>query len=336
MTAHASRLRSIVERFADRRVAVIGDLVVDEFVYGDIARVSREAPVLILDHRETVIVPGGGGNAIANLRALGARPIPVGVVGKDTAGDRLIEYFDHLGIRTTHVARLARYHTPTKSRILAGGIHTRRQQVVRVDRGARPDALGERVRSGIARRARAAAARAEGLVIADYGYGAAAPECALAAARDVCARGLPALVDSRGRVGRFEGLTASTPNQEELELAVGHAVRDAAELERAGKTVLKRTRQRGVLVTRGARGMTLFERGRSPHAIPAFGSDEVADVTGAGDTVIATFALALVAGATMPEAALLANAAAGLVVQKAGTATIGPPELLGAIDELTA
>ncbi len=327
-------LARIVDRFAGVRVAVLGDLVCDEFVHGDIARVSREAPVLILEHARTEIVPGGGANAVANLRALDARPVPVGIVGRDEAGHRLLARFREAGIAVSGVRRQAGYGTPTKSRILAGGVHTRRQQIVRVDRGARHGDLPRDVADALAARLRAALRGARALLVADYGYGAATPAILRSATGRAGRPAVPVTVDSRGRIGAFRRVTACTPNQEELENAVGvRALRTDAALFRAGAALLRRTGNASVLVTRGAQGMCLFRKGEDPLAIAASGSGEVADVTGAGDTVIAVFTLALAAGAGPDGAARLANYAAGLVVMKYGTATVSRSELLEAVRE---
>jgi len=326
-----ARLLEILHRFAGKRIVVLGDLVADEFVYGDIQRVSREAPVLVLEHRETACVPGGGANAVANLRALDASPVPVGVVGADEAGQRIVAQFREAGVKTSGIRAEPGYRTPAKSRILAGGVHTRRQQIVRIDRGARHGSLPRAVLARVRARLEREASRAEGLLIADYGYGAATP---------ALLRGLrlrdraPVTVDSRERVLSFRRVLACTPNQEEVERALGlPPLRGSASLEEAGRALLRRTGDRAVLITRGARGMSLFERGRPTLHIPAFGSDEVADVTGAGDTVIAVFSLSLLTGATFLEAALLANLAAGIVVMKLGTATVGRREMRAAIEE---
>lgn len=331
----AQRLTQVVRSFRGRRVAVLGDLVVDEFVYGDIARISREAPVLILEHSKTVVTPGAAGNAVVNLRALGADPLPVGIVGRDEPGRRLLAELRRHGIAVSGVLARAGYHTPCKSRLLAGGVHTRRQQIVRVDRGSRTDGdLPRHLQSGLTRALRAALQRADGLLVADYGSGVATPERVEGLAPLLLKRSLPLLVDSRSRVAAYRGATACTPNQEELERALDlDPPLDEAAVEAAGRKLLRRTGDRAVLVTRGARGMSLFERGRPPLHLAAFGSDEVADVTGAGDTVIATFTLALLAGARVAEAARLSNYAAGLVVMKAGTATVVSQELIDAIRE---
>jgi rfaE bifunctional protein kinase chain/domain len=326
------RLARLVDGFRGRRVAVLADLGIDEFVHGDIERVSREAPVLVLRHRQTAAVPGGGANAVANLRALGARPLPVGVVGRDAAGEALLGRFRELGVSTASVLIEARYETPVKSRILAGGIHTRRQQVVRIDRGASRGELPAAVLGRLAGRLREVLGASEGLLVADYGYGAATPELVDRVRPGAGCVARPITVDSRNRVERYARVTACTPNQEELERAVGSGPITSEEaIHAAGRALLRLCATRAVLVTRGALGMSLFEPRRSPVRIPAFGSGDVADVTGAGDTVVAVFALAHLAGATFEEAARLANYAAGLVVMKAGTATVSRAELVAAI-----
>jgi rfaE bifunctional protein kinase chain/domain len=329
------RLHGIVDRFEGCRPGVLGDFVADEFVYGDIARISREAPVLILEHRQTLAVPGGGGNAVANLRALDATPVPFGIVGDDASGRRLVDYFRKIGVTVANVVRSEAYETPAKSRILAGGVHTRRQQIVRIDRGAAHGDLPRAVERRLAARLRTALAGLDGLLVADYGYGAATPRILRGAlANGGRRRGIPVTVDSRSRVGRFRRVVACTPNQEELEISVerGPLRTDRAVLA-AAQSLLERTGNRAVLVTRGARGMCLVERGREPTVLDAFGSGEVADVTGAGDTVIAAFSLAIMVGATLPEAAFISNLAAGLVVMKYGTATVSRDEVREAINE---
>lgn len=324
------RLIALVSRFQGHRVAVLGDLVCDEFVHGDIARVSREAPVLILEQTRIDVVPGGAGNAVANLRALGARPVPVGVVGRDETGKRLLAVFRRMGVATSGVAAEPGYGTPTKSRILAGGVHTRRQQIVRVDRGARHGGLSRAITARLAARLARALRGVAGLLVADYGYGAATPALVRAARQPLT--GKLVTVDSRARVSAFHRVAGCTPNQEELENSVGlSSAPDDRGVATAGRELLKKTGNGTVLVTRGAKGMILFRKSAPPFSIPPFGSGEVADVTGAGDTVIATYTLALLAGGTPEDAAVLANTAAGIVVMKYGTATVSPKELTAAL-----
>lgn len=330
-TLSPSRLVALVSAFRDRRVVVLGDFVADEFIHGDIARVSREAPVLILEQTRIDCVPGGGGNAVANLRAFGARPIPVGIVGRDETGRSMIALFRRMGVTTSGIGRESGYETPTKSRILAGGVHTRRQQIVRVDRGARHGDISRTSAARLATRLAREIPKASGVLIADYGYGAATPS--LVRSARTLLNGKIVTVDSRGRVGAFRRMAGCTPNQEELEHAVGLAtsMADDRNVVAAGTALLKATANRSVLVTRGAKGMVLIRHDARPFSVPPFGSGEVADVTGAGDTVIATYTLALLVGGSPEEAAVLANMAAGIAVMKYGTATVSPEELIAAV-----
>jgi rfaE bifunctional protein kinase chain/domain len=321
-------LEGLLKKFSGRRVVVFGDLVADVFVYGEISRVSREAPVLILNHRETQIVPGGGGNAIHNLSALGARPIPVGIVGDDSEGQALLEYFSKLGIDIGGIRFAKSYRTPTKMRVLAGAVHSQRQQIVRLDSGG--PIGGGKVQPGIEAKLRLALARSDALLVSDYGYGLVTPELV----SKIRSNGIPATIDSRFSLGTFSQMTAATPNEPEVEAALGIRIgNDLKKLEWAGRTLLRKLKHDALLITRGKDGMALFERGKKTCHIPIYGTDEIADVTGAGDTVIATFTLALAAGASYHEAARLANYAGGIVVMKHGTRPVTYEELRAAVEQ---
>lgn len=322
-----SRLPHIVQSFRGKRVVVLADLVADMFVYGEISRISREAPVLILNHRETQVVPGGGGNAIHNLRTLGAEPYPVGIVGDDIEGQQLTRFFGAIGIDTGGIRIAKGYRTPTKMRIVGGAVHGQRQQVVRVDSGA--PVTDTRAIADVERKLKRAMAGAGALLVSDYGYGLIGPEL-IHRART---RRVPATIDSRFAMGAYTGMTAATPNEPEVEAMLGVTIgNDVKKLEWAGRTLLRRLKHDALLMTRGKDGMALFERGRKTTHIPIHGSDEVADVTGAGDTVIATFTLALAAGASYLEAARLSNYAGGIVVMKYGTRPVFFDELLQAVE----
>jgi rfaE bifunctional protein kinase chain/domain len=326
-TTHTARLIDLIDRFAGRRVVVFGDLIVDEFIYGEIARVSREAPVLILNYDSTELVPGGAGNAASNVAALGGRPAVVGLAGRDDAGQRLLDTMK--GMNLSAVARPAGYRTPTKTRILAGGVHSAKQQVVRIDRAASATAGAHR--DAIAAKLARAAARCDAMLVSDYGSGLVTPALVAASRKAMRAR-VPLLVDSRYSLLAFRGMTTCTPNESEVEQLFGVRIGENVRvLERSGRLLLERTRAEAVLVTRGSRGMALFERKKPTVHIPINGSDQIADVTGAGDTVIATMTLALAAGATFEEAARLANYAGGIVVMKRGTATVSADELRSAV-----
>jgi rfaE bifunctional protein kinase chain/domain len=323
------RLLALIARFAGVRIVVLGDVLADEFVYGRVARVSREAPVLILEYDSTEILPGGAGNAANNAAALGGQVTLVGLAGRDEAGRRLVAALPRR-VASDRLVRPADYRTPVKTRILAGGIHSAKQQVVRIDRRTEP--VGDRDRRLVERAAAAAVRSADAVLVSDYGSGLVAPPFVSRLARQLRAKRVPVLVDSRYALTKYSRLTACTPNESEVEQVLGVRIEDRPRvLERAGRTLLTRTRMNAVLITRGSRGMALFEPDKPTVHIPIFGSDQIADVTGAGDTVMATMTLALAAGASFEEAARLANYAGGLVVMKRGTATVSGDELTRAI-----
>jgi rfaE bifunctional protein kinase chain/domain len=336
MTKHppdASRLKKIVHTFPKLTVTVLGDLVADEFIFGEISRVSREAPVLILKHRERTIVPGGGANAANNLADLGVNVLPVGIVGDDEPGRLLLKYFRHKRIAVSGVLKDKAYTTVTKTRILAGMTHTARQQVVRVDREPQ-----EVPNSHLTRELFLAACNyaqvSDAVLVSDYGYGVATPAIVNALQEKGKLGSLPVILDSRYRMLQYSGVTAATPNEPEVEEALGLRIgQDWDKVVAAGQQLMERMELQSLVITRGRDGMVAFDRKHKPVDIPIFGSDQVADVTGAGDTVIAAFTAALATGATTEEAAQLANYAGGIVVMKRGTATVSRDELLQALDQ---
>ena len=335
MTQHpkqSERLKKIVESFPKVTITVVGDLVADEFVFGEISRVSREAPVLILKHRERSVVPGGGANAIYNLAELGVNVLPVGVIGDDEPGRLLLKQFRHKRIPVSGVLKDKQYTTVTKTRILAGMTHTARQQVVRLDREPESEP-NSHLKRELVLAAREYVRASDALLVSDYGYGSASPAILNEIRGKGTAAGVPVVLDSRFRMLEFSGVTAATPNEPELEEALGIRVQDWKRLCSAAEQIMSRMKLQSLLVTRGRDGMVAFTRRHKPVDIPIFGSDQVADVTGAGDTVIATFTAALAAGASSEEAAHLANYAGGIVVMKRGTATVSRQELLHAIEQ---
>lgn len=348
------RLRKIVEAFPRITITVLGDIVADEFVFGEISRVSREAPVLVLQHRERAVVPGGGGNAINNLADLGVNVLPVGVIGNDEPGRLLLRSFRHKRIPITGILKSKNSATVTKTRIVAGMPHTWRQQVVRIDREPESE-LDRHIARELALATREYLRVSDALLVSDYGYGAATPEI-LNAARDrrkqprsASAPGsaasrrsqrqdlrdsIPVVLDSRHRMLEFSGVTAATPNEPEVEEALSVKIgQDWNQLCAAGAEIISRLKLTSLVITRGRDGMVAFPAKHKPVNIPIFGSDQVTDVTGAGDTVIATFTAALAAGANAEEAAHLANYAGGIVVMKRGTATVSQQELLDALEK---
>jgi D-glycero-beta-D-manno-heptose-7-phosphate kinase len=325
-------LPALVERFSGRTVVVVGDLICDEYLVGRAARISREAPVIILRFAGRDVRLGGAANAAHNVHGLGARAVPVGVVGRDAGGDELTGLFRATGITTEGVVVDAGRTTPVKTRILAGEYQSTRQQVVRLDR----EPTGEMTpitEDGLLARVTDLVARADAVLVSDYGYGTVTPRLferirSLGRRRDI-----PVTVDSRYDLLRFPGVTAATPNEAELASLSGTDVDTERDVDKAGRHVLERLDARMLLVTRGSRGMALLERDGATSFLPIHGSDEIADVTGAGDTVIGAFTLALASGGSGAEAAALANVAGGLVVMKRGTATVSRAELARALGD---
>ncbi len=328
----ADRLLSLIESFSRVKVLAVVDLVADEYIVGQISRVSREAPVLILDYDESRIVPGGGANAANNVAALGGRAFAVGIVGDDAAGRELLSHLKKATVDVSGVQSVRDFATPTKTRILAGGPHSAKQQVVRIDRRTRVPADREvslRLNEAVKERLPEAGA----VMVSDYDYGLITRELGNALAKRAAALRKTAVLDSRRSLCDFSGFTSATPNEPEVEAALGVAIgHDEATLEKSGRTLLKKLRLRSLLITRGKDGMALFEHRRPTRRIPIHGSDQATDVTGAGDTVLSAYALALGAGASFFEAALLANYAGGIVVMKRGTATVSREELQQAVE----
>lgn len=329
--ADLPRLLGLVASFPRQTIVVVGDMVLDEFVSGEISRVSREAPVLILRHRRSEALPGGAANAIHNLAALGARVVPVGVVGDDPGGDALLSFFRARRISTPGILRVRGWVTATKTRYLAGWTHTTEQQVLRVDREPRGE-LSAAVLKTLTAKLRRLALQSSAVLVSDYGLGAVSPRLV----RDLRAKTIT--LDSRYRLLDYRdcGVTAATPNEAELEAAYHERIgANTAKLEELGRRALRDLGLEALVVTRGKDGLAVFDRAEPPaivsHHIPIRGSDRPVDVTGAGDTVIAVFTLALASGATYLEAAHLANYAGGIVVMKPRTAAVTRAELVSAL-----
>jgi rfaE bifunctional protein kinase chain/domain len=317
-------LAPLLDRFPRARVVVVGDFVADEYVYGETERISREAPVLIVRYERSELVPGGAGNAAQNLAALGVDVRAVGIVGGDASGRGLLAELRAGGVDVSAIQRVRGRATEAKTRILAGGRSTRRQQMLRVDRS--PEPIPADVERRLLAALRRAARGATAVLASDYGSGVLSPRV-VRALRGLRRRGIPVCVDSRYGLAGFTGLTMLKPNEPELEAATGIRASTPRGLARAAQALQRRTGCACLVVTRGRNGMSLFEKGRPPLHLPAHGDKEAVDVTGAGDTVAAAWTAAIASGADAPSASLLANVAAALVVQKPGTATVRRGEL---------
>ena len=316
----------ITSEFPKRRVVIVGDVVADQFLHGTISRVSREAPVFILNHETTDTRAGGAANAAANVASLSGRSCIVGVVGNDENGRLLCEALTASNVDCKYVVETAERRTTTKVRVLAGQHYAPRQQVIRIDY-ANDGPFPADLTSQLIQNFNAASEGADAIIFSDYGHGAAGPEIFEVARQRSVELGIPLIVDSRHRLSQFAGATAATPNQEEAEQILG---RDFA-IDGCG-SLRERLGYKSLLVTRGNKGMMLFEEGRQPRHFDAVGSKEPVDVTGAGDTVIGTFALCLASGLSFSEAAEIANHAGGIVVMKRGTSVATAEELIGSLD----
>jgi rfaE bifunctional protein kinase chain/domain len=316
-----SRLQALVRRFARVRVLVLGDLMLDRFVWGEVRRISPEAPVPVVRVTAEETRAGGAGNVVTNVAALGGRADAVGAVGTDAAGGRLLAALVRAGAGTADLLRVRQLGTIEKTRIIA-----HHQQVVRLDH-ERPDAFSPALRRRLIERVLRRLPRVDVLVVSDYGKGTIAPELLERLAEAHEARPFTWVVDPKsGNFAHYRRASLVKPNVSEAAVAAGIEITDDASLRRAGRTLLERWQAEAVLISRGEEGMTLFRPGGSVRTFPT-AAREVFDVTGAGDTVVATCALALGAGGSLEDATLLANQAAGIVVGKVGTATVSAREL---------
>lgn len=329
------RLRSIIEGFKGKRVLVIGDMVADQYLIGRPTRISREAPVLILDLDEERTLPGGATNVAVNARSLEAEVLLAGVVGNDVPGENLRKAIDALGMHHEGLFTDAMRPTSTKTRVLAGSPQIVQQHIVRIDRVDTSD-IAEPCKGYILDYIKRVLPTIDAVVISDYANGVISPDIIETCIPMARALNKVVVVDSHDALFRFQGVTALTPNQPEAELTLGTTITTQEQLDEAGQRLLRGSNAQSVLVTRGSEGMSLFEAGKPPTHFPIYplpGASEIVDTNGAGDTVAATFTLALAAGATKIEAAYLANAAAALVVRRLGAASNTPEELLRILKE---
>lgn len=328
-----TNLLSLVETFTQRHVVVAGDLVADQFLSGSISRVSREAPVLILRHEETETRPGGAANCAANLAALGARVSLIGAVGDDLAGTALLTKLGGLGVDCDGVVVVPGGQTTTKVRVLAGQIHAARQQVLRIDHDNTPS-HADGVAEKLLRRLSSTAGSADAVILSDYNYGVTTAEITSCVREISRERNIPVLVDSRYRLLDYRNFTSATPNEDEVEQLLNRRLASDVEFETGCGTLYRDLGCEALLVTRGSAGMILLQRDQEPVRLDAVGSRQPVDVTGAGDTVIAAYALGLASGASFVNAATIANHAGGVVVMKKGTATLSAAELSESLTKL--
>ena len=325
-------LLNIIEQNKERNIMVIGDMVADVYLEGKISRISREAPVLILEHSEERVVPGGAANVVHNTATLNGNVYAVGVIGQDYAGQELVRILTGKTAETAGLLVDNSRPTITKTRVMAGGQATVRQQIVRIDKEKKEE-LDVQVEQAVKEYIIAHIADMHGVVLSDYGSHTVSPNIMNYVIAICRKKDIPCIVDSRYNIMEYSGITVAKQNESEAAAAVGYEIKDQASLQAAGKAILEKLDAQAVLLTRGPDGMTLFEKDGVITHIPVTNKSEVYDVTGAGDTVVATMILALAAGASYKDAARLSNFAAGIVVKKPGTATTTPEELRQAIGE---
>ena len=322
-----------LDQFNQQQILVFGDLIADIYEYGIIHRMSREAPIPIVELESERVVPGGAGNVSANITSLTGCAIPVSVIGEDESGLKLLALFKALGIKTEMILGSKKCHTTTKRRILAQGEHTIRQQVLRLDRI--PDqTLDETNLAELWDKSLQTLPLVKAIIFSDYHLPLVPIEFMFNLLAEAKKAGKFIVVDSRHRLKCFVGASLITPNRSEAEEALGKELKTTNQLESAGKEIMNITGAPFILITLGDEGMALFEADQKMQLIPAFNRQEVFDVSGAGDTVVAAITLGLMAGMNPITAANFANIAAGLVVKKLGTATISLKEIAPFVESI--
>ncbi len=320
---------SILSRFKDKKIVVWGDLILDEYVYTSAGRVSREAPVLVTEFEGNEYLLGGAGNVVMNLLTLGARPLPVGLVGRDTAGATLCSLLAGKGVSTEYLVKVGDYRTPLKSRILAGGDNTKKQQILRIDQ-LPPDSVGAGFYKKLLGNLLTVMSGCDLLIISDY-----LGKTVLPGMFSTLKNEFPEMVsalDSRNHLLDFPGVSLATPNEPEFKKVFSHIqIGCDDDFIEYGFELMKKMDSTGIVLKRGQKGMLIFLRGQKPVRLDIHGTAQIVDVTGAGDTVLAVLGLGLAAGASLLDAARLANIAAGIVVMHEGAYPVGLQELRDAL-----
>lgn len=323
-------LKNIVNKFNGKKILVVGDLIADVYLDGRISRISREAPVLILEEAGKKVVAGGAANVIANAAKLGGKIYAVGVTGTDEYADSLKKILTDCKVNVDGVVADKTRPTISKTRIIAGGRATVSQQIVRIDRESKTP-LSKKIEATLIGHLDKLLPKVDGIILSDYGAGTITTSIKKLIVRYAGQNKIPSIVDSRYRIGAFEGIGYAKQNDAELAAFTKNEINDMTDLIDAGSKLLAALNSDGVLITRGEDGMSLFERGGAVHHIPVTDKSEVFDVSGAGDTCVAAFMLALTAGAEPINAARISNYAAGVAVRKYGTSTVNSAELLKAL-----
>ena len=325
-------LNELVENFKSKKILVVGDMVADVYLHGKISRISREAPVLVLEETGHTIVAGGAANVVANVSSLGGEVYAVGVVGDDTYGEELKNIFKSRKIHVEGIVTDKTRPTISKTRVVAGGRATVSQQIVRIDKESK-DPLSKKMEAALIAKLDKILPNVDGVILSDYGSATITKAVKKLVINHAGKRKIPSMVDSRYNIGDFEGIGYVKQNDAELAAFVGRSVNDITSLISAGTELLQKLNSNGVLITRGEEGMSLFERGGAVHHIPVTNKSEVIDVSGAGDTCIAAFILGLASEISPVMSARISNYASGIAVQKLGTSTVSIEELVDVLDK---
>ena len=325
------KLEEMASKFRTKRILVVGDMIADVYLNGRIARVSREAPVLVLEEIGKKVVAGGAANVVSNLAELGGDVYAVGMVGDDFYGEELKNTLKRHKVHVEGIVTDKTRPTISKTRVIAGGRATVNQQVVRIDKEDK-EPLSKKMEAALIAKLDKLLPNIEGIVLSDYGSNTITRAVKTLVINFAGKHKIPNIVDSRYNIGDYEGVGFVKQNDSELAAFVGREITDMTSLISAGSELLRKLNSNGILITRGESGMSLFERGGAVHHIPVSDRSEVFDVSGAGDTCVAAFILGLTANFTPVVAARIANYAAGIAVRKLGTSTVSIAELMDVLD----
>ncbi len=315
---------NLFKKFKSKKILVLGDFILDEYIYGETERISREAPVLILKYSNTVYLAGGGANPVMNIKDLGAEPVPVSMIGNDSYSNIIFKILQDKKVDTSFIIRDNNYVLPVKTRIMAGSVHTVKQQIVRIDKYHEMEISKEKEDEIIAV-IENIKNKVDGILVSDYDGGIITKRV-INYINKIAKEGKRVVVDSRYMLKYFRYITTATPNETEAGPIIGIEKYEEKNIDIIIKKLKNILKSKGMIITRGSKGMVIFENNKI-NKIPAFGSDEIVDVSGAGDTVSSIITLMISCGASIKDAAYLANIGGGLVVMKRGVATVTQEEL---------
>ena len=321
-----------LKNFNKINILIIGDMVADVYLKGNISRVSREAPVLVLEHAGEKVVPGGAANVVHNVATLGGKAFAVGLIGNDKAGGGLRAILNDKNVETTGLIVEENRPTITKTRIIAGGSATVSQQIVRIDQEMKSPILNQTEESFI-NILKQVIDKIDAVVLSDYGSGMLSDKIRSFIIESCQEKNIKTIVDSRYDILKFNGVSFVKQNEAEAAKAVGFELTSEDAVVTAGKILLEKLQAEGIIISRGEQGMSLIQDNGEIHHIPVVDKSEVFDVSGAGDTAVAAFILAIASGAKPVEATKIANFAAGIAVRKLGTATVSNEELKEVLGE---